>query len=105
METTTQELTLVDKFKLGRKWFWVGVIMAIASFLSGLIYGLFLIFEKDHRKEGMVILALTIIWWILFYSIIYPYLVEANIIMPWIKPSAFNLGTIEIMPIAPSTAP
>lgn len=49
-----------DKFKLGKKWFWIGVVIAILHGLSGLIFGIALITEKKYRREGLVIIFIAV---------------------------------------------
>ena len=56
----------MDKFKLGKKWFWIGIVMGLNP-VFGLIYSIALLTEKDHRKEGIIIIAWTIIWAIISY--------------------------------------
>lgn len=69
----------VDKFKLGKKWFWVGIVVSIFNIIAGLIYGVVLIFEKDHRKEGVIIVAWAVIWTLIGFFVISPYLVKSGL--------------------------
>lgn len=54
-----------DKFKLYKKWFWVGMIMGLLNGFAGIVYGIALAFEPEHRQEGTIIaifsLAITIL--------------------------------------------
>jgi len=45
-----------DKFKIGKKWFWICLICSILAPLVGLIMGIGLIFEKK-TKEALIIIA------------------------------------------------
>jgi hypothetical protein len=58
----------MDRFKLGKKWFWIGIVMGLNP-VFGLIYSIALLTEKDHRKEGLVILCWTIIWAVISYNL------------------------------------
>jgi len=55
-----------DKFKLGKKWFWLGIIIAILNPLAGLVFALFLLFEKKFKKESLIILITAVILGILY---------------------------------------
>lgn len=50
-----------DKFKFWQKWFWVGVIAAFLSPPVGLVYGLALLAEPEHRKEGLALTAWSLV--------------------------------------------
>lgn len=56
----------MDKFKLGKKWFWIGIAMGLNP-VFGLVYSIALLTEKDHRKEGLIILIWTIAWTFISY--------------------------------------
>ncbi|MEK7574560.1 MAG: hypothetical protein AAB514_03465 [Patescibacteria group bacterium] len=58
----------MDRFKLGKKWFWIGIVMGLNP-VFGLIYSIALLTEKDRRKEGMVVLIWTIAWAIISYNL------------------------------------
>lgn len=46
-----------------RKWFWTGILLCfIAPPIPGLIYGIAMLTEKRYRKEGLIIIAWSIIW-------------------------------------------
>ncbi len=57
---STNQAEVSDKFKLGKKWFWIGVVIAILHGLSGLIFGIALITEKKYRREGLVIIFIAV---------------------------------------------
>lgn len=46
-----------DKFKLYKKWFWIGIIVGFLNFVAGIIYGFALVGEPEHRKEGWIIVG------------------------------------------------
>jgi len=52
-----------DEFKLWRKWFWVGIIMSLLFSVPGIIYGIALALEKEHRKEGLIIIIFSVLWY------------------------------------------
>jgi len=62
-----------DKFKLGKKWFWIGVVSAIIFPLIGLIYGIALLTEKSFIqkkvKEAYLIIFLAIVLGVVYASI------------------------------------
>ncbi|MEK7521098.1 MAG: hypothetical protein AAB560_03415 [Patescibacteria group bacterium] len=63
-----------DKFLFNKKWFWVGIVIAVINFSAGLIYGIALIIEPSHRKEGGVIIACSAIAAVVMMAFLYPYL-------------------------------
>ncbi|GEM_PF-1312009 len=56
-----------DKFLLYRKWFWIGIVAGFMNAVVGLIYGIALAMEPEHRKEGTVI----IVWSLVAFGITY----------------------------------
>lgn len=68
----------IDRFKLGRKWFWIGIVVATLNSVAGLIYGMVLLLEKNHRKEGVIIAVWAIIWALIGYFIIGPWLIKSG---------------------------
>ena len=63
----------MEKFKLGKKWFWIGMVCGF-HIGFGLIYGIALFLEKKFRKEALIIILWTIIWFILCSTLIVPFL-------------------------------
>lgn len=61
-----------DKFKLYKKWFWVGIAVGFLNFVAGLIYAIALMTEKEHRKEGIIILVWTLAVFLLLAILIGP---------------------------------
>ncbi|OGI98990.1 hypothetical protein A3H53_01100 [Candidatus Nomurabacteria bacterium RIFCSPLOWO2_02_FULL_40_10] len=57
----------MDRFKLGKKWFWIGIAAGLLNPILGLIYGIALVVEKDHRKEGIIVIIWTIVWAVISY--------------------------------------
>ncbi len=66
------------RFALGKKWFWIGIVMSLLNVAAGLIYGIALAIEKNHRKEGLIIIAFSIVW--LFVSLY------------WVGPLVMKIG-------------
>lgn len=62
-----------DQFALGKKWFWIGIAVALTSVnvVVGLIYGIALAVEKEHRKEGGIIIAVSIVWFLFCVLFLY----------------------------------
>jgi len=69
-----------SQFGLGRKWFWIGVVIAIANMVAGLVYGIALMVEKDRRKEGLIIVIFAIAWYFFAGYFLGPWLVNAGIL-------------------------
>lgn len=68
-----------DKFALGKKWFWIGMVMALNT-IMGIVYGIALVIEKKHRREGLIILVFTFAWAVFGYFILAPWLKETGIL-------------------------
>ena len=50
-----------------KKWLWIGITIAILNpVFSGLIIGLAFWTEPELKKEGKIVLAVAIIWGIIF---------------------------------------
>lgn len=69
----------MDNFKLYKKWFWVGIAIGFLNVLGGLIYGIALLMEPDHRREGLVIIAWSVLSFILWAYVILPALPEFGV--------------------------
>ncbi len=63
-----------DKFKLFKKWFWIGILTAVVNFTAGLLYGVALVVEEEHRKEGTIIIIWSIISAVVTMAYLLPYL-------------------------------
>jgi hypothetical protein len=63
------EQVINDKFKLLGKWFWIGIIIGFLNPVAGVIFGLALAFEKEHRKEGTIITLFALACFTLRYSL------------------------------------
>lgn len=61
-----------DKFKLYKKWFWVGIAVGFLNLLAGLVYGIVLALEKEHRKEGLIVVVWSILVFIFLLYVIAP---------------------------------
>lgn len=51
---------MLDRFKLYKKWFWIGIVIGFLNVFAGLIYSIAMIVEPEHRKEGLVVLIWTL---------------------------------------------
>ncbi len=51
----------MDRFKLGKKWFWIGVVISLVYPLAGLIYAIALVCEKNYQKEGWILIVISLI--------------------------------------------
>ncbi len=63
-----------DNFKLYKKWFWVGVAIGFFNVLAGIVYGIALLIEPEHRKEGLIIVAWSALVFALMVKIVLPLL-------------------------------
>lgn len=54
------DVSIADKFKLGKKWFWIGIAIALFNILSGLVFGIALMMEKKYRREGLIITLIAV---------------------------------------------
>ena len=59
-----------DKFKLFKKWFWIGIVVGFLNMLAGLVYGIALVMEPEHRKEGLIIVAWSVISFMVIFYIV-----------------------------------
>lgn len=69
-----------DKFKLWKKWFWIGIVVSILNLIGGLVYGIALAIEKEHRREGLIIIAFVIIWASLIFFLVNPWIVRSGLL-------------------------
>ncbi len=77
---TSSQTSPVDKFKLGKKWFWVGIVVSTLNVVAGLVYGIALMIEKERRKEGAVIAVFAIVWAVFAVFVLGPWLVNSGIL-------------------------
>ena len=68
-----------DNFKIGKKWFWVGLVSCINP-LTGLVFGIALAAEPKHRQEGTIIIAATIAWLFISLYVIGPVLRDSGLL-------------------------
>ncbi|KKS25694.1 MAG: hypothetical protein UU85_C0001G0124 [Candidatus Wolfebacteria bacterium GW2011_GWA2_42_10] len=61
-----------------KKWFWVGMAMGFFNLAAGLVYGIVLALEKEHRQEGLIIIGWTIAWTLIGFFLIGPWLVKSG---------------------------
>ena len=67
-----------DQFMLGKKWFWIGIAISIFNIAAGLIYGIALATEKDHRKEGAIIIVFALAWFFFAHYFLGPWLIKSG---------------------------
>ena len=69
-----EEMVLSSK----RKWFWIGIVLCfITPPIPGLIYGIAMLTEGRYRKEGLIIVAWSIVWLVLV-TIVFAWLVKSG---------------------------
>jgi len=88
-----------EKFKLGKKWFWIGIVISGINPLAGLVYGIALILEKSYRKVGLVLLLITIVFAIIA-GFSFQFLLKKGIIHAVrYEPTPVSSGLREGMPL------
>ncbi|MBU1137282.1 hypothetical protein KKD72_02885 [Patescibacteria group bacterium] len=50
-----------------KKWFWLGIAVALLSPISGVILAVALLSESKMKKAGLIILVLSFIWGIISF--------------------------------------
>ena len=90
----------MDKYKLGKKWFWLGIFFSILFPLVGLIYGIVFLTEKNNRREAIIIVSISLLF-ILFFAFSYLYFSKKGVkVIPSYKieikgkPVHFKVGDI-----------
>jgi len=78
--TDEQMGQVLGKFKLGGKWFWIGIVMSFFNIAAGLVYGIALTVEKSYRKEGLIIIAFAIVWALVGFFLIGPWLLKLGVV-------------------------
>ncbi len=74
-----------SSFGLWKKWFWIGIVVAMGNIISGLIYGIALALEKDHRKEGIIIIVFGIVWTVVLVMWLAPWLQEVGLMKRFVS--------------------
>jgi len=69
-----------NRFGLWKKWFWIGIVIAIINVTAGLVYGIALALEKENRKSGIIIIAVAIMWFIFAGYFLGPWLVKSGVL-------------------------
>jgi hypothetical protein len=70
-----------SQFGLWKKWFWIGIVVAISNMVAGLVYGIALLVGKDrHKKEGIIIIVVAIAWFIFARLVLGPWLVNVGLL-------------------------
>ena len=81
-----QSINPIDnKFKLGKKWFWIGIVIGALNVVAGVIYGIALIIEKEHRREGLIIAVFSLVFISLIIWFIGPLFMDNDFIPKTIK--------------------
>jgi len=57
------------KLSSRKRWFWLFLIVTILSPISGLILGVSLMNEPEMKKEGKIILVISIVWLVAVFFI------------------------------------
>lgn len=78
-------------FELGRKWFWIGVVVSILHPISGIIYAIALLTDskKKYSKEALIIVLVGIAWTLIAIVWIAPWLRGMNFLPKFTAPT-FN---------------
>ena len=67
-------IAMEDKFKLWKKWFWVGAVVGFFNVVAGLVYSFALMTEAEHRREGIILLVWTLSVFLLLAFLVGPYI-------------------------------
>lgn len=70
----------MDQFSLFKKWFWIGIVMSLFNVVGGLIYGIAVLVDKEHRKEGAILIAFALVWFFVAAFLIGPWLIKSGIL-------------------------
>ena len=70
----------MDQFGLYKKWFWIGIVMSIFNVIAGLVYGVAVLMDKEHRKEGGILVAFALIWFFFAAFALGPWLIKSGIL-------------------------
>ncbi len=60
----------MDNFSLYKKWFWVGIIIGFLNGVAGIVYGVALYLEHNHKKEGLIVIVWSLAIFILALTLI-----------------------------------
>ena len=69
-----EEKIVSDKFKLWKKWFWIGLVVGFFNLMAGLIFGIALVSEKEHRREGTIVILFALICFVLIGFALAPWM-------------------------------
>jgi len=70
----------MNQFGLYKKWFWMGIVMSLFNVVAGLIYGVAVVVDKDHRKEGAILIVFALFWFFFSAYFLGPWLMKKGII-------------------------
>lgn len=63
-----------------RKWFWIGILLCfITPPIPGLIYGIAMLTENRYRKDGLIIVVWSIVWFT-FITLAVAWLVKSGLL-------------------------
>lgn len=81
-----------DKFALGKKWFWIGVVVSFLHPVAGIIYAIALLTDgkEKYLKEALIIALVGIVWTIITYFWIAPWLRDMNLLPKYTLPSSLK---------------
>ncbi len=68
-----------DKFELGKKWFWLGIVIAFLNVVAGLVYGI-AVMTEGRRREGLIIVGWAIVWILISFFLIGPWLIKSGLL-------------------------
>ncbi len=60
----------MDQFSIYKKWFWIGIVIGFLNGVAGMVYGIALFLEHNHKKEGLIIMAWSLAVFILALALI-----------------------------------
>ena len=70
----------MDQFGLYKKWFWIGIVMSLFNVTGGLVYGLAVLMDKEHRKEGAILVVFSLVWFFFVTFVLSPWLMKLGIL-------------------------
>ena len=70
----------MDQFALYKKWFWIGIVMSLFNVVGGLVYGVAVLMDEKHRKEGAILVAFSLVWFFFATFVLGPWLIKSGIL-------------------------
>lgn len=65
-----------SRFNFRSKWFWIGVLIGFFGLIGGLAFGIALAVEKENRKEGLALILISLIFFVLKTFVLAPWMAE-----------------------------